>query len=161
MLKTLIEVGLPQALLVPQIDTSLDAKITKEANDKGMTEPDAHMMRTYYKSLSRTERKARDQIYDACSFYNSVCKEEDTVTVEDFVNKYINGLWKEQPIVQEVRLQEPEELDFRWDQFESKGETAFEPWWIEREESDDTEEDSDDDSEDEENDSDDDVDLDD
>jgi hypothetical protein len=161
MLKTLIEVGLPQALLVPQIDTSLDAKITKEANDKGMTEPDASMMRTYYKSLTRTERKARDQIYDACSFYNSVCKEEDTVTVEDFVNKYISGLWKEQPVVQEVRLQGPEALDFRWDQFESNGEKAFEPWWVGRGEMDDSEEDSDDDSEDEENDSDDEVDLDD
>jgi hypothetical protein len=154
MLKTLIEVGLPQALLIPQIDTSLDAKITKEASDKGMAEPDAHMMRIYYKSLTRTERKARDQIYDACSFYNSVCKEEDTVTVEDFINKYIAGLWKEQPVVQEVRLQEPEALDFRWDQFESKGEKAFEPWWVELDEMGESEE-SDDDSEDEDDDDDD------
>jgi hypothetical protein len=160
MLKTLIQVGLPQVLLVPQIDTSLDAKITKEANDKGMTEPDAHMMRTYYKSLTRTERKARDQIYDACSFYNSVCKEEDTVTVEDFVNKYIAGLWKDQSVVQEVRLQEPEALDFRWDQFESKGEEAFEPWWVGNDEMDESGEDSDDDSEDEDDD-DDEVDVDD
>jgi hypothetical protein len=161
MLKTLIEVGLPQALLVPQLDTSLDAKITKEANDKGMDAPDAHMMRTYYKSLPRTERKARDQIYDACSFYNSVSKEEETVTVEDFVNKYICGLWKEQPVVQEARLEEPEALDFRWDQFESKGEKAFEPWWGEHDEMGESEEDSGDDSEDEEDDDDDGVDLDD
>jgi hypothetical protein len=129
MLTTVIKLGMPIDLLCPQIDVELDKAVLKQAQAKGMEIPDDKMVRDFYFSLSRPERKARKHIHAACMEYNDIRKKDDCISLIDFY-EYVQAMWKDQPTVQEARLPEFEGLDPRWKKFETMGEDAFTPWWL-------------------------------
>jgi hypothetical protein len=128
MLQTMIDLGLPYELFLPQMDMELDAQLHREAEAKGLEQPDKAMIRNFAKSWSRTERKSRENIYEACCEYNACLNERHQLSIGDF-NLKAKSMWKDQPTVQEARLDLFEKQDPRWEEFSVLGESAFNPWW--------------------------------
>lgn len=108
----------------------LSKDLLRQAEGKGMEEPDEEMSRNAFFSMSRPERKAFDQIHAAWLGFSKIRKEADCLDLPDFYEQHVGALWQDQRIVQEARKPEFESLDPRWERYEQRGEDAFVPWWL-------------------------------
>lgn len=106
MLKELIEVGLPFDLLVPCPDFELEREMERKVIAAGKEEMDEEMGEEFYRSLSKAEKKARNNIDEACAVYSPIqktkkdrkrfgCSSTGEVKTEDFW-KHIRSLWANQ-----------------------------------------------------------------
>jgi hypothetical protein len=86
------------------------------------------MLRTFAESWSCTERKSRENIYEACCEYNTFSSKRHQLSIEGFYLK-VKSMWNDQPTVQEAQLDQFEKQDPRWEEFSELGELAFNPWW--------------------------------
>lgn len=132
MLQTMIEVGLPRDLFIPQINVEVEKRIIQFMDDEGLVHgAKRSALKQFVDSLSDLESKARGHLFHAAAAYNSFQDEDEgdeTLTLIDYYEKIL-GMWKNQPTVQEDRLSEFEKLDPRWSDYEEKGDEAFAVWW--------------------------------
>eukprot|EP00594_Rhizosolenia_setigera_P009685 CAMPEP_0178973842 /NCGR_PEP_ID=MMETSP0789-20121207/22003_1 /TAXON_ID=3005 /ORGANISM="Rhizosolenia setigera, Strain CCMP 1694" /LENGTH=516 /DNA_ID=CAMNT_0020661865 /DNA_START=55 /DNA_END=1605 /DNA_ORIENTATION=- len=130
MLQEVVNAGIPSDLFLPTIDLSIDEEMTKEAEMKGMKEPDSKMCRKATMKMTRRERKARGFLTMATMQFNCFAKRGDTKSTLEFYQDCLK-LWSDKDDSQESVMDKFEEADPRWrlKREEKKGHDAFQPWW--------------------------------
>jgi len=125
MLRLLIELGLPWELFVPQINVAAEEKLMRDMQAQNLTNAPPDMVRDLARASGRLAFKARRELALACVEVNYYRDRLDGLTMVAFFNDFLkNGMWKDQPVVQETILPQYEEWDPRWKRCE-----AFVPWW--------------------------------
>lgn len=130
MLQEVINAGIPSDLFFPTIDLSIDEEMTKEAEMKGMREPDSKMLRKVTMKMTRRERQARKFLTMATMEFNCFTKRKNAKSTLEFYEDCLK-LWGDKNDSQESVMDKFEEADPRWrlKREEKKGHDAFQPWW--------------------------------
>lgn len=132
MLKTMIEVGFPRQLFLPELNVDIERNITllmEKKGSEGSDEPTGKSVKDLFDSLSPLEDRARRKLFEAASEYNEIqSKKRKQLTLLDFYERTVK-LLENRSTAQESRLAEFEMFDPRWKKHETQGEGAFTPWW--------------------------------